>query len=157
MEIKYMQTLKVLGSTKNWNDTGVEESEIATLESNYNINFPVSYREFLILTGNSCSVIVQGHGFEYAEQDQIDFRSSLKEYKLSHLISKPIWVIATSGDSDSFWYFHLDEGDNPTVYRLSCMYYEEYPDEKSFGKVADSFQDWIEQAIKYYEEDPENE
>jgi len=156
MEIKYMQTLKVLGSTKNWNDTGVEESEIATLESNYNINFPVSYREFLILTGNSCSVIVQGHGFEYAEQDQIDFRSSLKEYKLSHLISKPIWVIATL-DGGAFWYFHLDEGDNPVVYRLDCENYGEIDDKYTFGKVADSFQDWIEQAIKYYEEDPENE
>ena len=117
----------------------------------------MSYKEYLELSGDYTGIVKLASWFKYAEQDQIDFRSSLKEYKLSHLISKPIWVIATSGDSDSFWYFHLDEGDNPAVYRLSCMYYEEYPDEKSFGKVADSFQDWIEQAIKYYEEDPENE
>ena len=157
MELMYMQKLKNWDDNKNWKKTSVKEDAISFLEDNHSIKFPLAYREYLSVSGIYCPAIVQGHRFEFLEEKQSDALNLLKEYKLSHLISKPIWVIATSGDSDSFWYFHLDEGDNPAVYRLSCMYYEEYPDEKSFGKVADSFQDWIEQAIKYYEEDPENE
>lgn len=129
---------------------------IAILSNKNNIEFPLSYKEYLELSGDYTGIVKLASWFNYAEQDQIDFRRSLKEYKLSHLISKPIWVIATL-DGGAFWYFHLDEGDNPAVYRLDCENYGEIDDKYTFGKVADSFQDWIEQAIKYYEEDPENE
>ena len=157
MEYIYINRLKVLGEEKGWNDIGVSIPEIDKLQQKRGILFPLAYYEFLKLEGHSSSVIKQGHRFNLLEQDQQDAQKWLKEYDLENLIKKPFWVIATDGDSESFWYFHLDEGDNPAIYRLSCMYYGEVKDKLAFGKVADSFQAWIEKAIDYFEEDPENQ
>ena len=157
MEYIYINRLKDLKEKRGWNYTGVNISEINELQEKFNIIFPVAYNEFLSYSGNFSTVIKQGHSFEFLEQDQQDAQKWLKEYDLENLIKKPFWVIATDGDSESFWYFHLDEGDNPAIYRLSCMYYGEVKDKLAFGKVADSFQAWIEKAIDYFEEDPENQ
>ena len=135
----------------------VEDIKISDIQYNNNITFPKIYVEFLKLAGEYCAAVVQNHEFEFIENYQQDAQKWLKEYDLENLIKKPFWVIATDGDSESFWYFHLDEGDNPAIYRLSCMYYGEVKDKLAFGKVADSFQAWIEKAIDYFEEDPENQ
>ena len=155
MEYIYINRLKDLKEKRGWNYTGVNISEINELQEKFNIIFPVAYNEFLSYSGNFSTVIKQGHSFEFLEQDQQDAQKWLKEYDLENLIKKPFWVIATL--ERAFWYFHLDEGDNPPIYRLDSEYYEDYPNESSFGKVADSFQAWIEKAIDYFEEDPENQ
>ena len=156
MELEYMLKLKEWDEKKGWKKTGVEEDDIKLKESKYELFFPKSYKEYLIITG-LYSPIGLRYRFEYADKHQQDAQKWLKEYDLENLIKKPFWVIATDGDSESFWYFHLDEGDNPAIYRLSCMYYGEVKDKLAFGKVADSFQAWIEKAIDYFEEDPENQ
>ncbi|WP_298426869.1 SMI1/KNR4 family protein [uncultured Kordia sp.] len=154
MELQYMYNLKKWKDSKKWNDTGVEESKITQMESKYEILFPLAYREFLIFSGLKSAAIAPGHMFEFLEEKQKEAQKLLKNFKLNHLIKKPFWVIAT--DANAFWYFHLDEGDNPPVYRLDCEYYEEYPDKYSFGKIAETFQAWIEKGIEYYEMDPAN-
>ena len=156
MDILYMNKLSNWCNTNDWTDSGVSEEEIMEVENKYSIAFPKSYKEFLKISGKECPTVQLAQFFEYYDEDQKIAQDLLTEYNLGHLIKKRFWVIGTSGDSDSFWYFHLDEGDNPPIYRLSCMYYEDYPDESSFGKVSDSFQDWIERAIGNYESDPVN-
>ena len=148
-----------LNKLKSWKETynrgkGVDLIDISNLENKYGILFPLLYREFLKESGVYCAAIVQSHRFEFLDMKQQQAQHLLKDYNLEHLITKPFWVIATH--EDAFWYFHLDEGDNPPIYRLDCGYYGDSPDEYTFGKVADSFQDWIEKAIAFYEEDPEN-
>lgn len=150
----YMNKL-VEWKSKHSKGIGVELAKIKELESKYNIAFPKAYKEFLKLSGIYCAVILYGsHRFEFSEENQTSAKRWLKEYKLESLIKKPFWVIATLSGV-AFWYFHFDEGDNPPIYRLDCENYEEYPDEYSFGKVANSFQEWIEEAIERYEEDPD--
>ena len=156
MEFIYINKLVSLKESKNWNDTGVDEIIITQKEQENGILFPLSYREFLSYSGKWSSVVKLIAPFDSLQEAQKEAQDLLTEYNLGHLIKKRFWVIGTSGDSDSFWYFHLDDGDNPPIYRLSCMYYEDYPDESSFGKVSDSFQDWIERAIENYESDPVN-
>ena len=51
----------------------------------------------------------------------------------------------------SFFYIHLDEGDNPPVYRISPESYEEFPGDDTFGKIADTFEDWINKKIDNWE------
>ena len=153
MEYTYMQNLKEWDSNKNWNDTGVEEGKISEIQQKYNILFPLSYKEYLSISGVQCPAIVQGHGFEYLEDQQQLAQDLLDEHGLRGLIEKPFWVIATS-DRVAFWYFHQDEGDNPPIYRLDCESYGDVPKEMAFGKVADSFQAWIEKAITNYERSP---
>ncbi|WP_298426872.1 SMI1/KNR4 family protein [uncultured Kordia sp.] len=133
---------------------GLEIDKISGIQSKYSINYPKAYKEFLFVSGDFCRAIPQSFDFDYEEERQQQAQKLLKEFKLSHLIKKPFWVIAT--DANTFYYFHLDEGDNPPVYRLDCEYYEEYPDKYSFGKIAESFQAWIEKGIEYYEMDPAN-
>lgn len=153
MDYIYMQKLKNWDESKSWNSTSEQEQDIISLQSEYNILFPQSFKEYLLISGEECPAIVQGHGFKYLSKQQ-QAQYLLKDYNLEHLITKPFWVIATH--EDAFWYFHLDEGDNPSIYRLDCGYYGDSPEEYTFGKVADSFQEWIEKAIAFYEEDPEN-
>ncbi len=154
MEIQYMQKLKDWDESKNWNSTGVEENRIVSLENKFHITFPIAYIEYLKISGSECPAIIQGHRFEFLEKRQDDAQYWLKEHALENLIKKPFWVIADTGGS--FWYFHLDEGDNPPIYRLSPEYYSDYQDEQSFGKVANSFKDWIDGAIDRYEENSKN-
>ena len=52
---------------------------------------------------------------------------------------------------DAFFYIHLDEGDNPPVHRLDCENYGDMDDKYTFGKIYESFQEWIEFAINNYE------
>ena len=148
-----------LDKLKNWKEKykrgkGVDTLKINEIEKKFDVRLPFLYKDFLKESGVYCAAIVQGHRFEYLEQQQQEAQDLLKEYKLQNLIKKPFWVIADDGDSDAFWYFHLDEGDNPAIYRLSCMYYGEMDDKYTFGKVANSFQEWIEEAVERYEENP---
>jgi hypothetical protein len=128
----------------------LEESEILLIESKYNISFPKAYKEFLELSGVYCVPIKVGkYQFEYMEEYQKRAKELLKQYNVSHLIQKDFWVI---GDTDlSFYYIHFDEGDNPPVYRLTPEDYEEYPDESSFGKIADTFEAWVNKWIVGFE------
>ncbi|WP_420571854.1 SMI1/KNR4 family protein [Kordia sp.] len=153
MELQYMERLE------SWKDKfndgkGLDTDKISIIESKYNITYPIAYREFLILSGDYCGAIPHGFDYDYEEENQLRAKELLDQYKLNHLIQKPFWVIAT--DSGAFWYFHLNEGDNPPVYRLDCEFYGDMDDIYTFGPVAESFQKWVEEAIEFYESDPEN-
>ena len=153
MEPIYMNKL-VEWKINNSKGIGVELADISIVENRYDINFPVAYREFLEQSGAYCAAILYGsHRFEYVERNQQLAQDLLDEYGLRGLIQKPFWVIATL-DGGAFWYFHQDEGDNPPIYRLDCENYGDAPKEMVFGKVADSFQAWVEKAITNYERSP---
>ncbi len=150
----YMNNLQ-LWKEKYKRGKGVNLDKISTIESRYSINYPNAYKEFLAMAGIYCAAIPHGsHRFEYADENQLRAKELLNQYKLNHLIQKPFWVIAT--DSGAFWYFYLDDGDNPPVYRLDCEFYGDMDDIYTFGPVAESFQKWVEKAIDFYENDPEN-
>lgn len=141
-----------LNEWKNKYNRGLslEESNISLIENKYNITFPKAYKEFLTLSGTYCVPIKVGkYQFESMEGWQKRAKKMLKQYSLSHLIQKDFWVI---GDTDiSFYYIHFDEGENPPVYRLTPEDYKEYPDESSFGKIADTFEAWINKWIASFE------
>ena len=148
MEILYMQKLEQWKEKYNRGVAATSE-RVQQIETTYDIVFPQAYKEYLLISGEYFPGLVIGHRLKHAEDDQKRAQDLLQEYKLTHLITKPFWVV---GDTDiSFFYIHLDEGDNPPVYRLTPEDYEDYQDEKTFGKIYESFQEWIEFAINNYE------
>ena len=53
--------------TKHNRGLGVDLSEIETLQSDFNLTFPLAYKEFLLLSGKYCAAVPFGnHRFEYA-------------------------------------------------------------------------------------------
>ena len=148
MEILHLEELKNISIEYPNEKTGMEENEILALEQKFNIQYPVAYKEYLFLMGKYSNIIILTSWLEYFEINQKRAQELLKQYNLSHLIQKGFWVI---GDfDDAFWYFHFDEGDNPPVYRLDCENYGDIDDQYTFGKVADTFEAWINKAINAY-------
>ena len=146
MELVYMQ--KALEWKEEYDEgEGMDIVRIEEEELFNNIQFPKAYKEFLELTGIDFYASPINTGYDDVNQKRA--KELLKEYNLSHLIQKDFWVI---GDTDiSFYYIHFDEGDNPSVYRLTPEDYEEYPDESSFGKIADTFEAWVNKWITSFE------
>jgi len=155
MKIEYLNKLHLFLKTVSWNTSliSVSELEIDNLKDDFNIDtFPKAYTEFLYLTGNRFPPLKLGHWFESLTEIQTQAKEKLKQFNLEHLIQKDFWVFAESDGSEAICYFHFDEGDNPPVYGLSMELYEDYPD-RCFKKMADTFQEYIENVIDKY--DPE--
>jgi len=152
-----MESLKEI--LKNWkqkykNGEPIQVSEIDKIEREYNITFPRVYRDFLEATGNDF-LPLDNIVFEFDEikkTAQKNARENLKEYGLEHLMPEHYWVIAEWDGSEVIWYIDLDQGDDPPVYGLNIVEYAEEPDEWWYEKEFNKFSDWVNEAIKEYEE-----
>ena len=129
----------------------VTTENIQATEGQYSVTFPLAYREYLEVSGGYFPASKLAHRYEYTDEKQTRAKQLLKEYQLEKLIKKDFWVVADF--DDAFFYIHLDEGDNPPVYRLDCENYGDMRDEYTFGKIAETFEDWINKKIEFWEED----
>ena len=156
MEIQYQQKLKEFKTSHPKSCKGVKVEDIEKL----NTEFPVSYKEFLYLSGDEFEPISGLNlGFYPVDDEQLwiikqnkNARENLKEYGLEHLMPKHYWVIAEWDGSEVIWYIDLDQGDDPPVYGLNIVEYAEEPDEWWYEKEFNKFSDWVNEAIKEYEE-----
>ncbi|CAM1358281.1 conserved hypothetical protein [Tenacibaculum litopenaei] len=145
----------MLEKIKQWKETyedgsGVSINEIQMMEERAGVEFPESYKSFLLHVGEEAPFVRVSHNFDYLESFQEDAKSWLTEFGFDGLVPKPFWVFAVDYDSRSLFYFPLNKGGNPPVYRLACEAHQEEPDEFSFGKLAENFEDWISSKIARY-------
>ena len=149
METLYMQKLEATKDENPKTSIGVTEEEIIGLENDFEIQLPLAYKEYLFLAGKYSSMIKLLSWMEYLPENQTRAKQLLKEYQLEKLIKKDFWVVADF--DDAIFYIHLDEGDNPPVYRLDCENYGDMSDEYTFGKIAETFEEWINKKIEFWE------
>ncbi|WP_420571853.1 SMI1/KNR4 family protein [Kordia sp.] len=154
MKITFMQKLEEYLIKNDIKDSsGIPITEIEKFEQKLNIQFPKAYKEYSLLAGKGfrpISVSGLSIGLFYLEELYELAKANLKEYNLEHLINKDFWVIGEIYGSLYINFIYLDEGDDPPVYGLDMENYEDDPKE-AFGKIADSFSEYVEQAIDDYD------
>ena len=149
MTTQYMQKLEIAIEKYPKRSTPMTTAETTAIEEQFDIELPIAYKEYLSLTGKYSSMIKLVSWLEHLSEDQKRAKQLLKEYQLEKLIKKDFWVVADF--DDAFFYIHLDEGDNPPVYRLDCDNYGDMRDEYTFGKIAETFEEWINKKIGFWE------
>ena len=149
MTTQYMQKLEIAIEKYPKRSTPMTTAETTAIEEQFDIELPVAYKEYLTLTGKYSSMIKLVSWSEHLPENQKRAKQLLKEYQLEKLIKKDFWVVADF--DDAFFYIHLDEGDNPPVYRLDCENYGDMRDEYTFGKIAETFEEWINKKIEFWE------
>ncbi len=96
----------------------VSEETILDYEKNWNIVFPTSYKEFVLKCGkylSNCFLQTSYLIDEYPKMWKIITKEL--EYSNSPFRLQPnMFVFAESLEQGLFWYFLLNEGDNPPVY-----------------------------------------
>ncbi|KAB8152409.1 hypothetical protein EZY14_013425 [Kordia sp. TARA_039_SRF] len=154
MLITFMQKLEEYLIENNITDSsGIPLSEIERFEQKLNIQFPRAYKEYAELAGKGFRPIsASGLSISlfYLEEYHELAKANLKEYNVENVITKDFWVIGEIYGSLYINFIYLDEGDDPPVYGLDIENYEDDPKE-AFGKIADSFSEYVEQAIDDYD------
>ncbi|MGB0881098.1 MAG: hypothetical protein ACPGTO_11090 [Polaribacter sp.] len=161
MVIEYLKTLDANKSgNKLWKYGDPEGFSISTIEKieqkiNNGNHFPKAFREFLFIAGESSGGIGIGpsYGVDIYAEDGETYIQQLNVYK-KLLVKKGLnidrpFIVFKSGESSSFDFIYLDEGDDP---RPRFMYLDdnlmgddpricEYP-EKTFSELIDRLVDY---------------
>ncbi len=121
---------------------GCSQEEVAQLEQHFNIQFPRSYREFLLTMGHQCGTLFRGTDILYPRR--FDFAESVKELteesKADFRLPEDAFVFSMH-QGYIFWYFRLGEGDDPPIYQ----YNENQPDSR---RVAASLSEYLTESIE---------
>lgn len=154
MEIAFMQKLEEYLIENNIKDSSsIPITEIENFEQKLNIQFPKAYKEYAELAGKGfrpISVAGLSISLFYLEEYYELAKANLKEYNVENLITRDFWVIGEIYGSLYINFIFLDDGDDPPVYGLDIENYEGDPKE-AFGKIAESFSEYVEQAIDDYD------
>ena len=114
------------------------------VESVYPARLPAAYLEFMRYTGTG----EYWKGAKYAIHEVPSLRETaekiLDRYKFPQKLQKNDFVFWIHENENMFYFFRLDEGDNPAVYcyRAYFIYYKNNNLEK-FEKCGESFVDFI--------------
>ncbi len=148
MIIKYLTTLEKNTSIfKSKPMVGVSTKDIKEVEKQIGWEFPIAYKEFLHLAGESCYGLDLFPGrfslFDLANPDSIDeLNNKLKKYGV--LQERPIWVFTEMDGYEQFYFFYLDENvEDPRVWRAELTDITEIGDgEKSLSAFYNELIDY---------------
>jgi len=122
MEIKYLTKLAKYNSKGSSNIQGISELEIQQFEKQLNIQFPVSYIEFLYLAGKDSGDLSLFPGTSHIKKlaDE-NFRKFLNELLEKHKpdLNRPFWPFTEYDDFQHFLCFYLDDASHdPDTYQV---------------------------------------
>ena len=147
-----MIKVKTNPTIKSYRNEGATELEIAGLEETAGIQFPLAYREFLLLCGHQANMLIEiEHSIVDALDRQERIREILEEYNFS--LDGDYWAISDLDGGEQFYFFYLEDTpkDNPPIYICNRGYWED--DEvdldtfKFVEKVAPTFKEFIDYNI----------
>ncbi|ROI02310.1 SMI1/KNR4 family protein [Chryseobacterium sp. G0240] len=149
MNIQYLKKLEAAPKIGIRKIKGVSENTIKKVEQKFNIKFPLAYYEFLFLAGESCGAlpIMDTADLETISSDWHYelLQEEIKETGLNNNIIRPFWLFAESNGCEQFYFFYLDEGNDPTVYLVD---YSPTDDSKREVKSVNvNFSTFIEKKI----------
>ena len=155
MMIQYLTLMQEHPILRNRDNVGVPLSVIEAYEKRYQVKFPLAYKEFLYLAGDSSNLLdgINGGGFpEYKTRQQLYTKKLLKEEGLQ-IAGGDFWVTTDLDGGEQFHFFYFNDPDaedpeNPPMYgSYPGILDEDYPLKK---KLANSFSEWIESKIWHY-------
>ena len=147
-------TIQYLTKANKWLEknkklaTGSKESNIHSLEQEYNVSLPKAYKEFLFLGGDEF-LPIRRINFELdwlKERILPNEKEWLAEYEID--LKRAYWVFGEGEGAITF--FYLDEGDNPPVH--VCEMEEKGHIDNWLRKVSKSFSEYIDFWIEHYKE-----
>jgi|GEM_PF-1961285 len=154
MVLQYLQKLKDNPIIYEESIKGISEEEITKYEQKLDIQFPLSYKEYLFLAGDYLGdlLLLEGHSGieELADPDVQEYLNSIKQ-RAGVNIKRPYWFFSTG--ADAFLYFYLDENtEAPLVWvcgwSMGKAEIGKY-DNLSFSQYINSV---IDYSKKYYRE-----
>ncbi len=96
---------------------GCSESEIRLLEERLGVNFPYAYKFFLGMMGHSADHFFLGSDFTYNELEQLqDWAKELLGESDEYPNFPADAFVFIMHQGYQFFFFYLNESDNPTVY-----------------------------------------
>ncbi|AZA78813.1 SMI1/KNR4 family protein [Chryseobacterium sp. G0186] len=149
MNIQYLKKLQLTPKIGIRKIRGVSENLIKKVEQKFNIQFPSAYSEFLFLAGESCGAlpIMDTSDLETISSDwhyEI-MQEEIKETGLKNKLTRPFWLFAESNGCEQFYFFYLDDGNNPTIYLVDYSMTDDTKREIKSLKV--NFSTFIEKKI----------
>ncbi len=149
MEIKYLKKLEN-NKTINWDTIkGVSESEIKKTENRFGIKFPLAFKEYLYLAGDSSGGLrlADGNGsLAVLIKDDVrkKLEKSMQEFQIP--VKRPFWVFSEKDGFQQFFFIYLDENsENPSVWFTT--YGDEEDGPNVIIKLSDTFSQFIDELI----------
>lgn len=121
------------------------EEEVTEIEKKLGVEFPRSYREvYLILGKHRGFGVIDDNSYNFPQYEEM--RKGAEELislcEIDFVLDENMFVVGCFMENAMFYFFKLDEGDNPPVYR----YVE---GDKGYKLVADSFSLFVQQRLWY--------
>lgn len=107
------------GTTRNFENRGIELSEIQQLEQLYNNGnpFPKALKELLYLAGDFCYVL-DYNTHDSQQEMQESMREDLEDDEIT--ITRPFYAVDNYGGVSHYLFIYLDEGgDDPDLFEYS--------------------------------------
>lgn len=149
MEIKYLKKLEN-NKTINWDTIkGVSDSEIKTVENRFGIKFPLAFKEYLYLAGDSSGGLrlADGNGsLTVLTKDDVRKKLEKATQEFQIPIKRPFWVFSEKDGFQQFFFIYLDENsENPPVWFTT--YGDEEDGPNVITKLSDTFSEFIDDLI----------
>lgn len=149
MTIEYLKKLQATPKIGIREMKGVSGDEIKKVEQKFNIQFPLAYSEFLFLAGESCGALPIMDTSDLAtissDWHYEIMQDEIKETELNNILIRPFWLFAESNGCEQFYFFYLDEGNDPTVYLVD--YSATDYNKKDVKSLKVNFSTFIEKKI----------
>jgi len=102
-------------------DEGCTEEEVREIEKKWGVKFPRSYREIYLILGEAYGFKLiddDGDDFEDYEQIRGSAEKIVASWKTDFVLNDNMFVFGCFITNGIFYFFKLDEGDDPPVYRF---------------------------------------
>jgi len=136
--LKYLHFLKDYMDFRNRSSYSTNDA-VNKIEEELGIKFPLAYRELYLITGAPFAFAFHPHTDFIFDQYKamLDCAKAITAEDGSVLMDDPqVFVFALFKPYSFFWYFRLDEGDDPPVYQYG-------DDTEEQAKIAGSFSSYI--------------
>lgn len=133
---------------------GVSEDDIKNVEARLGSKFPQAYREFLYLAGEysggiSPYLMPGAESLNELAEDEdlkgfLDYVATSTNIK----IERPFWPFSEYDGYLQYWFFYLDDGDNPPVYGLAFRGDDPYTSSYIYP-ITETFTQFVDELIDH--------
>jgi len=136
-QYKYLDFLETYQQDQGTLRRGCTVAQIDAIEEQWGVKLPLAYRELYQIKGYGGFAFFEGNDYRFNEYEQMRIDAAeIAEPESKVLVEDPnTLVFGLYGPFSRFWFFKLDEGDDPPVY--------EFDESRTWHKIADSFSDFI--------------
>ena len=113
MEIKYLKNLSEYPKRIQ-----SDLAKIKNLEKEIGFSFPLAFKEFLYLTGEDYDMLLKGGGGMQQNINKLPEINIIANVILNDYNTTIGNVFAFLEHIDQFLFFHINDGDNPPIYRF---------------------------------------